>query len=331
LFHPALADTRLLRTIIFSFTDAIENEKIRHYNSVMNYIWRVVTRYVQQVAYEKLTCEEIIDEESVHEIVPQSAHKRAKYDDPTLALLETMVEMSHNPSSRLREEAFTPQEVAAKELHYYQNIDRSEWPKFDEILTWWRSVKIQQNLPCLSQVAQAFLGCLPSSGGLECDFGHLKEIISPRRAALGQGFVEIKMMMKLNKHLFLSNPDQIKKLSDKEWREEIPKRPTFNFDSDDGESGDEGDTEIPNGDDDIIITEESQEDAVENVNTDNDEESQSDVVLVEGTPNSEDGRTGDWMADEYSWVIGPNQATVTDTLLSNHRVFDSQETTDGNL
>lgn len=166
LFHPALADTRLLRTIIFSFTDATDNEKNRHYNSVTNYIWRVVTRYVQQVAYEKLTCEEINDEESVHEIVPQSAHKRAKYDDPTLALLETMVEMSRNPSSRLREEAFTPQEVAAKELHYYQNIDRSEWPKFDEILTWWRSVKIQQNLPCLSQVAQAFLGCLPSSGGL---------------------------------------------------------------------------------------------------------------------------------------------------------------------
>ena len=37
------------------------------------------------------------------------------------------------------------------------------------------------------------------------------------------------------------------------------------------------------------------------------------------------------MADEYCWVIGPTQATVTDTLLSNHRVFDSQETTDGNL
>jgi hypothetical protein len=38
---------------------------------------------------------------------------------------------------------------------------------------------VKQHLPCVSQVAQAFLSCMPSSGGLEFDFGQLKDIISP--------------------------------------------------------------------------------------------------------------------------------------------------------
>lgn len=35
------------------------------------------------------------------------------------------------------------------------------------------------------------------SGGVECDFGALKDVLKSKKAMLGQGFVEVKMMWNL--------------------------------------------------------------------------------------------------------------------------------------
>jgi hypothetical protein len=84
----------------------------------------------------------------------------------------------------------------------------------------------------MSQVAGALLACKLSSGGLECDFGLLKDVIKAKRVALGQGYVKVEMMLKLNKHLFLSSPQDIVKLADDKWQDRIPKRLADNVDSD---------------------------------------------------------------------------------------------------
>jgi hypothetical protein len=80
-------------------------------------------------------------------------------------------------------------------------------------------------MPCLSQVAKDFLLCTPSSGGLECDFSLLKDAVKAKQASLSQGFVEVKLMLKLNKHLLISCPENIIKLPNDKWEEYIPKRP----------------------------------------------------------------------------------------------------------
>jgi len=58
----------------------------------------------------------------------------------------------------------TPIEAAAAEIKFYKYLGKSDWLKFDKILEWWSSRFVKENLPCLSQVARAFLGCMPFSG-----------------------------------------------------------------------------------------------------------------------------------------------------------------------
>ncbi len=107
----------------------------------------------------------------------------------------------------------TAEDIVNNKLKLYHELAEADWPNSFE-------------------VASALLACRPSSGGLECYFSLLKDVIAPKRASLGQGFVEIEMMLKLNKHHLLSSPEGVMKLPNKTWKERIPQQPKFPFDDD---------------------------------------------------------------------------------------------------
>jgi hypothetical protein len=173
-------------------------------------------------------------------------------------------------------------------------------------------------------VAQAFLACKPSSGGLECDFGALKDILASKRASLGQGLVEAEMMLKLNKHLFLSNPELVVKLPAATWPEHIPKRPTFPGDTDDEDNTDEEPQ--------YLQTEVLDIAHLDDTNQGGDEVGGDEAVVIESSVQAErdrfDNSTDEEGDDEHTGTIISCTPGYADTQLSTFPVFDSQETCD---
>ena len=82
-------------------------------------------------------------------------------------------------------------------------------------------------MPCLVEAVAALLASKQGSSGLECDYGSLNDIITPKRSSLGGGFAEASMMLKLNKHLMPYDPQNLILLDDSNWEIHIPKCPIF--------------------------------------------------------------------------------------------------------
>ncbi len=177
-----------------------------------------------------------------------------------------------------------------------------------------------ENIPCMAQLVGALLACLPSSGGLECDFGLLKDVIKAKRASLGQGYVEVEMMLKLNKHLFFSSPSKVVKLPDDKWMDCIPKQPCDSYECDedfkDASSSGEGD---------LIINNEQDAAPIITITSNSDNEAEAEAYKDEEGASETSGET-EFNADEYSDIYEATLASVTDSQLSTYTVFDPDET-----
>ena len=56
-------------------------------------------------------------------------------------------------------------------------------------------------MPCLSKVALAFFTNKTSSNKLECNYGGMNDVISPKRPSVRAGLIEFNMFLKMNKGL----------------------------------------------------------------------------------------------------------------------------------
>lgn len=240
-FHPKLSNMQLMKLMVFSFNDVSNDVKLWHFTIIRKYVWCTIKQLAEQVAYHMLresrlggTYAELDCQDNVIHVVSPQPAKEQKVADPIMAMLDSMInEPAVHPTLHQSSEV-SAKDVVEEEIKHYLEIEDS--PEFDDTIAWWTKRTNCDRLPCLSQVALAFLACKPSSGGLECDFGLLKDVLSPKRASLGQGFVEVEMMLKLNKHLLLSNPTDIPVLSNKTWKEFILQHPKYDFDDDDSDA-----------------------------------------------------------------------------------------------
>jgi hypothetical protein len=86
---------------------------------------------------------------------------------------------------------------------------------------------LKLRMPCLAEAAAALLASKYGSGGLECDFGSLNDIITLKISSFGGGFAQASMTLKLNRHLMLYNLEKMILLDNSDWENHIPKRPIF--------------------------------------------------------------------------------------------------------
>jgi hypothetical protein len=126
------------------------------------------------------------------------------------------------------------------------------------------------------------------------------------------------MILKLNKHLFLSNPELVEKLPAATWQEHIPKRPLFPGDTDDEDMIEDeqlcGTAVTPGAVEDEMETEAVVESSIP---------AERERFKTISKEDEEDSIT-----DEHTGAIVECSPVLEDSQFSTLPTFDSQETCD---
>ena len=116
--------------------------------------------------------------------------------------------------------------MAKAEIQIFKALDLKTEVEPQQACKWWGMKFRWELLPCSSKVTLALLANKTSTGGLECNFGGMNDVIAPKWSSLRAYLIEVNMFLKMNKHLLCSNVSEIVK-SDSQWEYFIPKQPTM--------------------------------------------------------------------------------------------------------
>ena len=137
---------------------------------------------------------------------------------------------SSNQEQAGRRESEDPQQIAMREIKKWRDAQGSynlldSGMGFRNLVQWWEKPDNKMAYPYLSLVASALLSAKPGSGGLECDIGGVKDLISSKRGSLSAGMVETGMFLRFNKKNRELNQLNVPVLDN--WTAYIPKRPDY--------------------------------------------------------------------------------------------------------
>ena len=93
------------------------------------------------------------------------------------------------------------------------------------LVSWWWNER--HRMSSLAEALAAMLASKLGFGGLECDFGSLRDFIIPKKSPLGRGFAEASMMLMLNKHSMPYDLEKLILLDNCIWKNHSPKHPIF--------------------------------------------------------------------------------------------------------
>lgn len=125
-----------------------------------------------------------------------------------------------------RNELLQATDIVQDELTCYGNLSHSNSMEVEDVITWWcQTQKVQH--PCLYQIVMAFFRTNPGSGGLECNFGALGDVVTHRRTSLAPGLVEAEMFLWWNRERVAIDNCKVKALPGQLWKAEIPAWPIF--------------------------------------------------------------------------------------------------------
>lgn len=204
LFVPKLASGWLLKKLIDNSDLNDDNLPVEyrglwtattlkkcHFEMVYDWCWQIIRQRMLQVAHARIRSGAAFSSKyglDVQNVVPVQKKQRTMSGLSAMDMLNALAGCTsqHDPATDVQPQEKSASSIADDEIEFYKTLEEKVVDR-EGLVAFWKKREHQQKMPCLSQVVAIFLSVKSSTGGLECDFVLMNDIISAKRASLGAG------------------------------------------------------------------------------------------------------------------------------------------------
>jgi hypothetical protein len=210
----------------------VQSIRANHFAMIQNYIWSSIRGMALKVAVHRIR-----EQRAKGVVMPLSSResnpRKRKRDVNSVEQMNSLLgleggvdEIDYDPEPNEDDGTDDIHVVATKmvdaEIALFKSIPKSACPDPAKYADWWMKSDDTKDLACLSVVTSSLSALKVGSGGLECDIGVMVDLVTPKRASIGKGFVEALSFLKLNKELIPFDPTLIPPLPNSSWKSSIP-------------------------------------------------------------------------------------------------------------